>query len=217
MKYIVTVRSRPHADDGISSKHDRFMAGIRTLPSPWAPESSDWPGAADPGEDYLTVIKLARIMGEGVKGSLNYRNRRVLLDEAQSDDWIRLEFNPEKVDYPALLRSAFERYVTVLGAYVGDIKDARFIANDFERWQRSKIDYRQNVFRIYPVNFFDRELCKRAFALRPEDIAARLTKEVERVDLVNNGVLIVVDSKILPFKEAEAIDRRLRPLLAARK
>jgi hypothetical protein len=213
MKFILNIRSRPDPDDSIPKKHKRFFTGIRKLSAPWGPATADCPQARDPGNNYLSVVNLSKVLGPGIKGSLNYHTRKELTDEGMSDDWLGLEFDPEKVDYGTLINSAFERYVTSLGAYVGTIKDEQSIFKHFNRWQRTKGDYRSAVFRIHPVNYFDRLLCKRAFGLRPEQVVNRLSKEVERAALINDGALIIVTSKLLNLKESDAIERRIRPLL----
>src|SRR4051794_15218503 len=111
MKYVMTVRSRPSVNDPVGLKHQRFMTAICKLSVPWGLRTDRWPPASDPGNNYLSVVNLKGVLGGGLKGSLNYRNRTVLTDEAQSDDWLTLEFNPERVDYSALIQSAFEHYV----------------------------------------------------------------------------------------------------------
>ena len=61
--------------------------------------------------------------------------------------------------------------------------------------------------------FFDTELCERAFHLSPESIASRLSKAVERVSVVQDGVLIIASSKIVAIEEANEINDRLKRLL----
>jgi len=217
MKFIPNIRSRPDPADAIPKKHKRFFTGIRKLPAPWGPTSAVWPESHDPGDNYLSVVNLNKVLNPGVKGSLNYHTRKELTDEGMSDDWLYLEFNPEKVDYAALVNSAFERYVTSLGAYVGSIEDQQSMFKHFNRWQRSRNNYRQDVFRIQAINYFDRLLCKRAFGLRPEQVVKRLSKGVERAALINDGALIIVTSKVPNLKESDAIERKIRPLLLAKK
>ena len=96
---------------------------------------------------------------------------------------------------------------------MGQIGDEEFIHLDFDRAIHIEAT-RSGVYRIYPVCFFDKELCEKSFHLPPRDIADRVAGAVERANVVSNGVLIIASSKIVSIGEANAINERLRRLLA---
>jgi hypothetical protein len=75
------------------------------------------------------------------------------------------------------------------------------------------VNGRDGVYRINTVNYFDRELCRRAFNLSPEEIAHRLEGKVERVSLLLDGVLLIVTSELLDRTELEKVDAMVRGYL----
>jgi len=76
------------------------------------------------------------------------------------------------------------------------------------------VNGRDGVYRINAVNYYDRELCQRAFNLSPEQIVERLDGKVESVSLLSDGVMLIYSSKLLERDELEKIDAKVKALLA---
>ena len=146
--------------------------------------------------------------------SVSYQNRKYHRDEGKFDDYFKLEFDPTKFDYEMLVKGVFEHYIECFQAYRGHVGDEEFVHLDFDGSRQ--VDVRTGVYRIYPVCFFDRELCDRCFRLTPEDIAKRVSEAVESVRIVSNGVLVVASSKVLTIEDANSISDTLKGLLAAK-
>lgn len=215
MKYLLNIRSRPAPTESVTDAHERVLKVLQQIRGQWGIVRGVIPSVYEPISTFLSAVPLTGMVGKGIRGSLNYYNRQALRDDASCDDWINLEFNPTKVDYAHLVDVVFPRLVIGLKAYVGEIKECQLVAKDFERWRRSKANLRDGVFRIHPVAYWDRQLCKRAFGLTPIQVAKRLGGAVDRVSPMRAGVLTVVSSKILPTDEIVKIDKRLQPLLTS--
>jgi hypothetical protein len=76
------------------------------------------------------------------------------------------------------------------------------------------IEGRDSVFRLGPVNHLDRELCRRAFGLVPEEVARALNGRVEAASVLLDGVFIVASSRLISRDELEVLNRNLREALA---
>jgi len=198
-------------------KHEKFMSRLAELQDDWGLTTRTWPEAKDPFTEHMEIVNLRKCFRKEIYGAeVQYQNRKYLIDHPQYDDFFMFEFNPKKLNYGELVNDIFQEYIGSFGAYVGEIHDQALIHLDFDAWRQSGINERSGVFRFYPVCFFDQELCSRAFQLTPNEVAARVSDNVEGVKLVSNGVLIVASSKIVSIDGANEIDRKLKSLLPSK-
>lgn len=211
MKYNLMIRSRPTED--IFRRHDRFMTLLSGLGNEWGlNEGAMPPKVKDPGTDPMREVSLSRCFPKGIKALVSYQNRKYFQDEAMYDDYFDLHFDPSKFDYSTLCERIFPEYIEAFDAYYGEIGDEELTFLGFDRSR--KVEGRNAVHRIYPVCFFDRELCERAFHSTPEAIARQVAAHVEKTLITSKGVCIVATSRIVTVKEANAINKRLKTLLA---
>lgn len=77
------------------------------------------------------------------------------------------------------------------------------------------VDGRDSIFRINPVNFFDQQLCRRAFQLDACHVVDRLKGHVYDASLLNDGVLIVVTRELIDQSKIQFCHDRLVSLLFA--
>jgi hypothetical protein len=212
MKYQMMIRSRPHED--MFLKHDRFMAFLLSLNDEWGlKEGTELPTIKDPGTLPMRQVNLSKHFQKGIKAWLSYQNRKYHLDEGKFDDYFTLEFDPTRFDYESLATDRFEEYIAVFQAYRGRIGDEEFIQLD-SPGSVSVEAKRSGVYRMYPICFFDKELCNRSFHLTPEEIQKRVAGVVERAAVVSNGVLIIASSKIVSIEEANALNNKLKRAIA---
>jgi hypothetical protein len=223
LQYHFGLRHRATLEEKIGDRHSRLIAKLRELAPPWGIPSTyvaEEPVVA-PGN--LSVrVQLKGILGSPIKGYVAYPLRKdtyLDADNAQFDDILIIEFAPSKIDYGDFVRTVFPRYVDAFDAYRAVVKEESTVAEDWpEIVQRVRasgkdIDGRDGVHRISAVNYYDSLLCQRAFGRSPAQIVARLKGAVEDVVEFRNGVLLVVDSNVLPKDALWKIDRRVRDLL----
>jgi hypothetical protein len=227
MKYQLMLRSRPDLEETITRKHDRFIRALARIKGDWGLPAGNRPKVREPGpkDEFVIAVKLTGCLGKGIAGAISYQIRQGLvyyrqhygehyIDQGKYDDYIQLEFDPYKVDYQALVGNAFLKYVAAFRPYQGKIEDEDFIPLDFEAWR--KLPPRGGVHRISPVNYFDRELCRRAFRLTPEEVVSRLLGQAERASVESDGAFILASSRIRTLPEADDINRTLKPLLTGK-
>jgi len=194
----------------IDCKHRKFVDGLQRLRGRWGLRQGDY-ATPDPGAEVSAHFELGDLLPDAINGFVNYRFRRLLRDDSNCDDYVDFEFESEQVDVHELAHVTMPAYVECFDPYHGYICHEEFIYIDFDRSRF--FNERNDVLRIHPVNFFDDELCRRAFGMTAESVVSRLSNIVERADVFHGGALIIVNSTPVSIEEAAEIDGRIRPLL----
>jgi hypothetical protein len=172
------------------------------------------------GESYS--CDLTCITRPPVNAAISYaaRHPEHMEDTSIWDDSFTLQIDETRVHYDFFVNTLFQKLATCFEAYRGCVVvDQDLDLDDFEVICENAqdtgldIDGRDTVFRIQPANYFDHLLCERAFDASPDEIQKKLCNSVERVDLENNGVLIIVTSKIVSRTELKPIHDKVARLL----
>jgi hypothetical protein len=222
LRYGLQLSHRAALEESIQARHSNLIDSLAAL----GPEWGIRPGSviADPvvrPRDLSAYVDIRGALPFAKKPTVVYqiRNASYCEDAAQYDDLLSAEFNPDELDFARLALEAFPAYVGAFQCYRAAIFSWDMVFADQpgiteQRQSTSKdVDGRDGVYRIHPVNFFDRELCKRAFGRTPEQIKKALTGQVEHVEMLHDGVHIVINSSVLPDAELLKIDSNLRRLL----
>lgn len=213
MKFQMMIRSRADANQEIAAKHGAFTSGLRAAGVAWGMKNFEIPAPGDIGGDLALDVTLTNSLVSGIKGSLHYVYRGGLRDDPMWDDYMNFEFNPATIQYTTLLGGGIQRYVRAFGAYYAFIGNREFAQLDFNEWR--KFNGRDHVFRMNQVCFMDRELCNRSFKMEPEQIAAMLEGELERVELLCGGILLVICTTPLEVDQERDQGDRIKALLLA--
>lgn len=210
MAFALRVQARPRDDVPVEQLHERLLAALGELAPPWRPERlTTMPVFGR--NDFTAQVSLTRKLGPGLKGFVNYRMRSGLADDSSDDDFLDAGFNPEKIDLAYVAETVLPRLVTAMGAYRAYVEDEAFYEIDYERTLYT--NGRRQVTRLRPVDFFDAELCRRAFALTPATVLARVESHVARAALHDTGVWLMASPAPLTVDEAEQVDRTLAAVL----
>lgn len=219
-KYKLEFRHRPDYAEPIREQHSRFLAQLAGLGAPWS--LSDTVELPDIEDELVVSISLDKLLPSGVKGSISYalRNQHYLEDDAQFDDTLFIEFSGAKVDCPDLIKRVFPQYIKAFGAYRAALHDWSVTRSDWPlvvaacEATKKDVNGRDGVFRINAANYFDRELCSRAFGKSPKQIVECLNNQVERVSEFDDGVLIVVRYSPVSANELAEVSKRLKEMLS---
>jgi hypothetical protein len=219
-KLELSLRHRANYKESIGQKHQNFLKGINDLILPWNFKELD--KIPDIGTELIAVINLNKLFKKGINGYLSYpyRDKSYLKDNAQYDDILILEFDPDVLDYSNLIKNILPTFIKAFNCYRATIQNIGIANKDWpliiQKCNESGIDVdgRDGVFRINSVNYYDEELCRRAFRLNPSDIVNRLSGKVESVSMLNDGVLLVYSKEVLPIDELEKIDANVKSLLS---
>ncbi|EEF61444.1 hypothetical protein [Pedosphaera parvula] len=209
MKYSLELRSRPKREESVAEKHSRLVAAFQGLPAPWT-----WKKTAPPapgfGRELTAHCAIGKWLGDGLKGNVFYTFRRDLVDEPGRDDFLEIQFDASTINYKELLNPVFPQLVIAFDAYLGWLQPEELIERDLETLYEIRFDARSMVHRIFPACYFDKELCGRAFKLTPTELLARVSKFVERAELLNNGTMLVLSSKLLDVDSSDHLSKAVR-------
>jgi len=218
-KYKLEFRRRPNFSESIEDRHNNFLRAVSDLGVPWG--LSDSLKVPPIGSELVTSASLDKLLPVGVKGRISYalRDQKYLEDDAQFDDTLFIEFTASKVDYSDLLKVVFPRYIKAFGSYRSALHDWSVTRSDWplvvEACEATKKDVngRDGVFRINAANYFDKELCFRAFGKGPRELVDLICDYVEEVREFEDGVLIVISYNPLSADELLSAGDRLKSLV----
>lgn len=201
------------------------MQSLETLPAPWTVA-----GARDivapPCKSLANVLSLTKRVGKGIRTArviYTLRGKPAYTDEdvAARDDSVLLEFTPQLVDVSQLADAVLPTLVSSFRAYRARISVPEIVSEEFElrqalsRASTKDIGGRDSVFRIWQLNYWDEELCRRAWNLTAAEVVERLHRRIERAALWCGGAYLIISTARLSVAEVRAIDGRIRPFLTA--
>lgn len=212
MKFELMMRSRTDERKSIEEKHGEFCRKLVKKGSVWGFVNVEISPPPDIGGGLVTHVNLRKNLAKGLAGRINYRFRGGLRDEARFDDYLLVEFKPEKNDYPGLLEKGFFDFIECFEPYYGHV--GNFDLNSEDSDEKSKYDLRDHVFRLHQITFLDRELCQRTFKKSPEEIASLLEAKAHQVRLLNKGICIILSSEPIPVGLEKQVADNTKALLS---
>ena len=211
MKYNLEIRAEANTNQTIQSKHANFIEQLSQMPTPWKPASEVH--APDPKGQLSCSVSVSKLLGKPLKGMFVYQFRRPFKATAADDDWIDISFNPEKIDYRTLIETVIVSYVDAFGAYRADLDDDEFIYEEYDQRRERRIDKRTSVFSLSAATYMSNAFCRRALGVDADRVFSTLHGHVSRVQLTENGILIVLTENPLPIHELREIRARATNLL----
>ncbi|MEA9589719.1 hypothetical protein VC279_20205 [Xanthomonas sp. WHRI 10064A] len=217
--YKLEFRHRPKFSESIEKRHKNFLEKLSGLGKPW--DLADAVEVPDIEDELVISVSLDKFLPKGIKGQVTYslRNEKYLEDNAQFDDSLFFELSNAEIYYSDLLKIIFPAYVSAFGAYRAALHDWSVTRSDWPAVvaacdaTKKDVNGRDGVFRISAVNYFDGELCLRAFGKSPQQIISCLKGHVEEASELAGGVLIVVSYTPLSTSEINTAGELLRKLL----
>lgn len=212
--YSLKMLHRPSSDEDYELLYEYFLNEIRELPHTW-----NLLGAKplpDIGGGLVTLVSITRQLKRGMKGHISYlyRDEGYLKESDNNNDLLIIDFKSGKGLTKELVEIS-TAYIVAFDAYFLTINQDSISIKDWDKIVNEEIEFssRRDILRINAINYYDKELCKNAFSLNPEEITERLSGEVELVKLVHNGVFFVVTSEELAEEQHIKIDSKIRKLL----
>jgi hypothetical protein len=173
-------------------------------------------------------------------GDYLYRGERYIYrDEAKFDDFLRYGFKTSNkaIDYRAVLHEHLPKVVEAFGSYKTSVFygpyhsyydsggdngfgadgypiETNEVYNRLRKDKRVDIDGRNNIYTLYPAQYWDAELCRRALGYSPDEVVARLRGKVPRVERLMDGVYLVLnDDPALTYEAFVEMNERVKPVL----
>lgn len=217
-KYKIELRHRAQSDETISERHGRFLDRIARLGSPW--NLSGIGSLPAIGAELLVSLSFGDLFGPGIKGRLTYvyRSADYLEDNAQYDDSLFIEFKAGDMELDEIVK-VLPVYVEAFDAYRATLHNWNVTRSDWPdlvaacRKTGKDLNGRDGVYCINTINYFDRELCNRAFGSTPEQLVARLEGKLQSVSMIHDGVFMVYDSSEMDARDFQGVDSYVRRFL----
>jgi hypothetical protein len=188
-------------------KHQRLMEAMLNFGS-WGIVTPDYP-TYKYKSGIATTISLSKFLNKGITGDVDYVNRG---DSRLETDSIGLYFTPEKQPYKELFQF-LPAFITTFDAY--QIYLCRQDLTSIQSHTSPNVNSTKRLFYIQPVHFFLDDMAQKSFGLTAREIYDRLAPapEVEHVELLHGGILIVNSTNILSVEEQAECSRTVRRLL----
>lgn len=223
--------ARPDKSQSIEQRHEQVAAKMKELPGPLGFLGAMVPDAPACG-DGLSAGYTVKLSVKGISFAASYPFRGEtyeFLDMAYFDEkmWYGFKVASKGVNYSDILSwdivevvRAFGAYrvKVVFGLYALDYQDGvGVVDSNYAEVCSDKsldVDGRNNIYTLYPAQFWDEELCCRALGFGSAEVLSRLEGHVLRVELIFGGVYIILsDDKDLSYSEFVSMNNRVKALL----
>jgi hypothetical protein len=217
----VEMRRRPDVHESRKDAHAAFMERSKSLDSQW------WRATERPElvEDRSLEIQvnLNSELPSDATGYAAYvlRDSGYLGDSALYDDRCVLEFRVDERSFPSLALEGFPAYVQAFRPYRAQVVlDEDMALDDWDEAIARKAksgrdeDGRDGVVRIWPVAFYDAELCRRSFALQPTEVVRRLSNAGYEAECILDGVLVRASAELLDSAGVRSVTESIKSALA---
>jgi hypothetical protein len=202
MQCIFEINSRPKLSQPAEQKHDILIKLLKEIKEPWGISvDMEIPFPGFKGE-FTATSTLTKFVGKGIKISAFYRFRNRLENDHSNDDRIYIEFNAKNVDYKYLVTHVFPQLIKGFNAYTAGVLDRQLIFKDYE--EKRFGNRRKIINRVYPVSFYDDEVCVSFFKKSPKKIAELLKGNIYKAEVFNNGIMIIADT--IPYSMEKSIE-----------
>lgn len=203
-------RRRARHSENIEWWHQRFVEESAKISSPLSFPSGSPPPTPECGAELCASFG-GRLAAPGLRfqGSYIFRGPNYAYeDKASFDDVFRIgaKTTNRAVPYRDILykhllpiAEAFGSYRTFVSVdlyaneYWGGLDNSNREYNKLLENNEIDVDGRNNIYTLYPAQFWDDELCERALGYDSREVVRRLRPHAKLVQETRNGVYVVLD------------------------
>ncbi len=203
--YMLHLRGRPQDVRSIELRHERLITGLSSLNHERYRLKPERLSALDTSKMLpSTEVSLTRGFPSRMKGFVHYYNRDCAEDHGRCDDFLVIDFDPRDCEYDYVIRKMFPTAVQAFSPYLG------LIAHQNE-WSSRKpfVETRSEVRQFDLVNYYDRELCRRAFGLTPIQLGNRLKPQACELKSDRKGTYLILTDEIMGERVARRFGQSL--------
>lgn len=206
------MRSRAHLQRPIEEVYSELVNGLEAASTQdWPFDRTKAPKAELDDAEFVEVFTLTRCYNRRVRSSANFHRRYAGRgDRPMFDDWFHIDWVPKPDNYSAFVAEVFPAYIAAFRPYRASVIPDELISKDFER--ERKLNGRYQVGRVYPVDFFDADLCRSAFDKPPRECVKLIRRCGVPVELFSGGVMIRTP-KTLSERECDQLSLLVRRVL----
>ncbi|MDI6529303.1 hypothetical protein QMA71_27535 [Pseudomonas otitidis] len=220
--------ARPDSFITIEQRHSELMNRLTKFGGPLGFLGLDLPEVPSCG-DGLVATYTVKLPTRGLRfiGDYTYRSDRYPHDDLASfDEHLRYGFKISNkfIDYSKILNEDFLAVVEAFCAYKahasydlydfyyqGGLNDDNQVYNELRKDPAVDVDGRNNIYTIYPAQFWDSELCLRALGYGADEVVSRLSNKVKRVERFMHGVYLVLnDDPDLSYEDFLKMNNKIK-------
>lgn len=213
-----TISSRVAKEDKVEERHRSLGKYISSQRGHWLSRGT-FPEVIFGSNDVSFFKSLGTSAPEGVKMSVCYQIRNERLwntDDTSSDDYLKVQTS-KKVDVALFVSEFLPGLISSFGAYSASFTSKALSDYGFDNSEqniRAEIQNgRRKVYNVSLVNYWDCELCMRAWGYGLDEVVQRLSGKVESTSIVRNGVLVCVSSKAISLQDEIQINETIQKIL----
>lgn len=215
----------------IDQRHAEVMNRMSQIGAPLGFAGLELPIAPSCGDGLVATytVKLP-IRGLRFIGDYAYRgDLHKYEDRSSCDEHLRFGFKTSNkaIDYKSVLNkhlpkviNAFKGYKAHVAYdlyglyYQGGLNDDNPIYNRLRENETLDIDGRNNIYTLYPAQFWGETLCERALGFGPDEVISRLQGKCLQAERLMDGVyLILNDDPDMSYESFLEMNEKIKPLL----
>ncbi|QOQ77332.1 hypothetical protein IMF22_09990 [Pseudomonas poae] len=223
--------ARPDKTLSINQRHAEIMDRMSRVGTPLGFAGLELPATPSCGDGLVATytVKLP-IRGLRCVGDYAYRgDGHIYEDRASYDEHLRFGFkiSNKAIDYKLVVNEhlpkvieAFKGYrahvsYDLYGLYYqGGLNDDSAVYNRLREDKTLDIDGRNNIYTLYPAQFWDAALCQRALGYGPDEVIARLEGKCRMAVRLMGGVyLILNDDPNMSYETFVQMNEQIKPIL----
>lgn len=225
----IWIYARPDRSVSIEERHASFVEKMMQIGPPLGYQGIVPPPTPDCGGG-LTAVFSAKYPIRGLKcfGDYIYRGERyVWEDHGSFDEHLRFRFNinNKAIIYSEIIKEQIPLIVDAFDAYRAKIDYDYHEYNYRGGFHKKNEVYnalnainpengRNWFYTLYPAQFWDGELCRRALGFGPEEVIRRLKDVAVLAQPLMDGVYLVLnDNPKLTYEEFVDMNERIKPML----
>lgn len=225
------IYARPDGALTIDQRHAEVMDRMSRIGAPLGFAGLELPAAPSCGDGLVATytVKLP-VRGLRFVGDYAYRGERYIYkDRASYDEHLRFGFkvSNKAIDYGLVVNEylpkvvgAFKGYKAQVSYdlyglyYQGGLNDDNSIYNRLREDEAVDVDGRNNIYTLYPAQFWDAALCQRALGYGPDEVIARLQGKCLMAERLMDGVYLVLnDDPSISYDAFVEMNERIKPIL----
>lgn len=225
------IHARPDRTLSISQRHADVMDRMSRIGAPLGFAGLELPDTPDCGDGLVATytVKLP-IRGLRFVGDYAYRgDRYVYEDMASYDEHLRFGFkiSNKAINYAVVLNEYFPNVVEAFRGYKahvsydlyglyyqGGLNDDNSIYNGLREDKTVDVDGRNNIYTLYPAQFWDATLCQRALGYGPDEVIVRLQGMCRMAVRLMDGVYLVLnDDPNMSYENFLKMNEQFKPIL----
>ncbi|MGN2410405.1 hypothetical protein [Pseudomonas syringae] len=215
----------------IDQRHVEVMDRMSRIGPPLGFSGIELPATPSCGDGLVATytVKLP-IRGLRFVGDYAYRGDRYTYEDRSTyDEHLRFGFkiSNKAIDYKLVVNEhlpkvieAFKGYKAHVSYdlyglyYQGGLNDDNPTYNRLREDETVDIDGRNNIYTLYPAQFWDEALCQRALGYGPDEVISRLQgKCLMAVRLMDGVYLVLNDDPNMPYETFVDMNEQIKPIL----